>query len=81
MATAKRSSKRSTFRGTNEPCRSRLQKEVLRLLAAQRSEASHIGGGIAINRDDASPRFSADVDIFHDVADAVSISGRTNRAT
>jgi hypothetical protein len=54
------------------------QKEVLRLLAAQRSEASHIGGGIAINRDDASPRFSADVDIFHDVADAVSISAQAD---
>jgi len=39
---------------------------VLRLLAAQRSPDSYIAGGIAINRK--GPRFSADIDIFHDSA-------------
>lgn len=43
---------------------SKFQSDVLRLLAAQRSPDSYIAGGIAINRD--GPRFSEDVDIFHD---------------
>jgi hypothetical protein len=60
----------------------RFQSEVLRLLAAQRSPDSYIAGGIAINR--AGPRFSADIDIFHDSetrlgsavnADAAALSG------
>jgi hypothetical protein len=36
----------------------------LRTLAAQRSPDSYIAGGIAINRE--GPRFSGDIDIFHD---------------
>jgi hypothetical protein len=36
----------------------------LRTLAAQRSPDSYIAGGIAINRD--GPRYSRDIDIFHD---------------
>ena len=48
------------------------QTEVLRLLAATRSPESHVGGGIAINRAGDSPRFSDDVDLFHNVAEAVS---------
>lgn len=40
------------------------QSEVLRTLAAQRSPDSYIAGGVAINRD--GPRFSDDIDIFHD---------------
>ena len=43
---------------------SEFQSDVLRLLAAQRSPDSYIAGGIAINRQ--GPRFSADIDIFHD---------------
>jgi hypothetical protein len=42
----------------------KFQSEVLRSLAAQRSPDSYIAGGIAINRD--GPRFSRDIDIFHD---------------
>lgn len=43
------------------------QSAVLRLLARQRSPDSDIAGGIVINR--AGPRFSEDIDIFHDSAD------------
>jgi len=43
---------------------SRFQSEVLRTLAAQRSPDSYIAGGVAINRE--GPRFSGDIDIFHD---------------
>ena len=42
----------------------RFQSEVLRSLAAQRSPDSYIAGGVAINRE--GPRFSGDIDIFHD---------------
>ena len=45
---------------------SKFQSDVLRLLAAQRSPDSYVAGGIAINRH--GPRFSADIDIFHDSA-------------
>jgi hypothetical protein len=42
----------------------RFQSDVLRILAAQRSPDSYIARGVAINRD--GPRFSRDIDIFHD---------------
>ena len=45
---------------------SKFQSDVLRLLAAQRSPDSYIAGGVAINRQ--GPRFSGDIDIFHDSA-------------
>jgi hypothetical protein len=43
---------------------SRLQSELLRLLAGQRSPDSYVAGGVAINRD--GPRISNDIDIFQD---------------
>ena len=42
----------------------KLQSEVLRVLAAERSPDSYIAGGIALNRE--GPRFSRDIDIFQD---------------
>jgi hypothetical protein len=44
----------------------KFQSELLRVLAAQRSPDSYIARGIAINRQ--GPRFSRDIDIFHDSA-------------
>jgi len=44
------------------------QKEVLAVLAANRSEESHFAGGIVLNAPEDSPRFSRDFDIFHEVA-------------
>jgi hypothetical protein len=43
---------------------SKLQSELLRLLASQRSPDSYVAGAIALNRD--GPRFSGDIDIFQD---------------
>jgi hypothetical protein len=43
---------------------SKFQSDMLRLLAAQRSPDSYVAGGIAINRQ--GPRYSGDIDIFHD---------------
>jgi hypothetical protein len=42
----------------------KFQSRILLALAAQRSPDSYIAGGVAINRD--GPRFSGDIDIFHD---------------
>ena len=47
------------------------QKDVLAVLAANRSEESHFAGGILLQAPDDSPRFSRDFDIFHDVATEV----------
>jgi hypothetical protein len=47
------------------------QKEVLAILAANRSEESHFAGGIVLNAPEDSPRFSRDFDIFHEVAGEV----------
>ena len=44
------------------------QKDVLAVLAANRSEESHFAGGVLLHASDDSSRFSRDFDIFHDVA-------------
>lgn len=51
---------------------SRLQSEVLRLLADQRDPESFVAGGAAINR--AGPRISRDIDIFHDREERVAVA-------
>jgi hypothetical protein len=43
---------------------SKFQSDILRLIAANRDPESFVAGGVPINR--AGPRFSADIDIFHD---------------
>ena len=48
-----------------------IQSEVLKAISANRSPESHIAGGIALNFAPGSPRFSEDIDIFHDVEEAV----------
>lgn len=45
-----------------------LQKDVLGVLALNRSEESHFAGGIVLNASDDSVRFSHDFDIFHELA-------------
>jgi hypothetical protein len=47
------------------------QKEVLRLLAKQRHPDSFVAGGAVIHRADSSPRYSEDLDVFHDAAESV----------
>ena len=47
------------------------QKEVLAVLAANRSEESHFAGGLVLNADERSPRFSHDFDIFHEAGEEV----------
>lgn len=47
------------------------EREVLQVLARQRSPDSFIGGATVLHQSPASPRASADVDIFHESAEAV----------
>jgi hypothetical protein len=49
---------------------SKLQSEILRLLASRRDPESFVAGGVAINR--SGPRISRDIDIFHDREERVA---------
>jgi len=51
----------------------KLQSEVLRLLAAQRDPESYVAGSAWLTR--TGPRFSADIDIFHDREEGVARAG------
>ena len=50
---------------------SAIQAEVLKAISSNRSPDSHIAVDIALNFAPGSPRFSEDIDIFHDVEEAV----------
>ncbi len=47
------------------------QREVLRLLAVNRSPESHVAGAIVLNQEPDSPRYSKDIHVNHDVEEAV----------
>jgi hypothetical protein len=51
-----------------------LQKDVLAVLARNRSPESHFAGGIVLNASDDSPRFSHGFDIFHELAEEVTLA-------
>jgi hypothetical protein len=54
------------------------QREVARVLAANRNPESHVAGGAVINRGDAGLRISDDLDIFHDAAESVAASAEAD---
>jgi len=49
-----------------------LQKDVLTVLAANRSEESHFARGVVLNASEDSARYSHDLDIFHELAEEVT---------
>ena len=49
---------------------SKIQTDVLRLLASQRDPESYVAGATPLNRD--ASRYSADIDVFHDREDRVA---------
>jgi hypothetical protein len=55
---------------------SKIQSDILRLLAAHRNPESYIAGAVPINRD--GPRFSDDIDIFHDREEEVAATAATD---
>ena len=56
------------------------QSEVLRLLAKNRSPQSYVAGGIALNARE-NVRWTAGVDVFHDVEQAVIQSSEADVQT
>lgn len=55
---------------------SRRQSSILRLIAAKRNPESYIAGAVPINR--AGPRYSADIDVFHDRQERVADAATTD---
>jgi hypothetical protein len=58
---------------------SRIQSDILRLLAARRNPESYVAGATPLNRD--GPRYSADIDIFHDREESVAAAAEGDVAT
>ena len=50
----------------------RLQQQVLSVIARHRDPESFVAGGVPLNRD--GPRFSSDIDIFHDRMERVGVA-------
>jgi hypothetical protein len=57
---------------------SNLQRAVLRALAAQRNPDSYIAGSTPLHRD--GPRYSGDIDIFHDREELVETTAAEDAA-
>jgi len=57
---------------------SKLQGEILRLLASHRNPESYVAGATALNQD--GPRFSGDIDIFHDREECVAQASEADTA-
>lgn len=57
----------------------RIQTDVLRLLAAGRDPESYVGGATPLNRN--TPRFSDDIDVFHDREERVELAAIEDAAT
>ncbi|MBF0628280.1 MAG: nucleotidyl transferase AbiEii/AbiGii toxin family protein [Magnetococcales bacterium] len=55
-----------------------LQRDVLRVLAAQRTPESYVAGGVALNR--TGPRYSEDIDIFQDSEAACAAAAEADHA-
>jgi hypothetical protein len=56
------------------------QSETLRLLATRRSPESFLAGGTVLNTEPDSPRYSKDMDIFHDVEESVATNAGADAA-
>jgi hypothetical protein len=57
---------------------SRIQSEILRLLAEHRNPESYVAGAVPLNRD--GPRYSDDIDIFHDREEVVAAAAEADVA-
>jgi len=51
-----------------------IQARVLKLIASNRSPESYLAGATVIHRAADTPRFSQDLDFFHDIADSIARS-------
>jgi hypothetical protein len=55
---------------------SKIQSDILLLLAAHRNPESYVAGAVPLNRD--GPRYSADIDIFHDREESVAAAAEAD---
>lgn len=55
--------------------------KVLKLIAANRSPENYLAGATVIHRAADTPRFSQDLDFFHDVADSITQSAERDTAS
>ncbi len=58
-----------------------IQADVLRLIAANRSPDSYVAGATVLHRAEDTPRYSADLDLFHDLEESVARSAEADAAT
>lgn len=58
-----------------------VEREILRILARNRNPDSFVGDATILHQSPGSPRPSADVDLFHDTAQAVSDAVARDRST
>ena len=58
-----------------------IQERALRTIAANRSPDSYLAGATVLHRKRDTPRFSQDLDLFHDLADSVALCAETDAAT
>lgn len=57
---------------------SKIQTDILRLLAAHRDPESYVAGSTPLNRD--APRYSGDIDVFHDREERVAQAAEQDSA-
>jgi hypothetical protein len=57
---------------------SKIQIEILRLLASRRDPESYVAGSTPLNRN--APRYSGDIDIFHDREELVALTAAEDAA-
>ncbi|MFC1498876.1 hypothetical protein ACFLS1_10470 [Verrucomicrobiota bacterium] len=57
------------------------QNEILRTIAANRSPESYLAGATVLHSSTSSPRFSQDLDFFHDLEESIAVSAETDAQT
>lgn len=60
---------------------SQIQAKVLKTIAANRSPENYLAGATVLHRADDTPRFSQDLDFFHDIESSIAQSAETDAAT
>lgn len=58
-----------------------LQNHVLRCIATNRDSKSYLAGATVLHRSSNSPRYSQDIDLFHDVAESVALCAEKDAIT
>jgi hypothetical protein len=54
---------------------------VLKAISANRSPESYLAGATVLHRDSDTPRFSQDLDLFHDLEESVALCAETDAVT